>query len=56
MISFNLSIGPLPRTKISIFLLLTCAHEPLFATKITRFLPNLPSANKNVACPANLIP
>ena len=41
MVSSDLWVGPLPRTKI-FFLLSKCTEEPLSTLKVTTFLPHSP--------------
>ena len=40
-------VGPAPRIKISLPLLLICTDEAISAPKILTFFPLLPSVNKN---------
>ena len=45
VLSCNTCVGPIPRIKISFFLLSTCTDELTSTHKITTFLPMLPSGN-----------
>ena len=55
--SSNPCIGPLPRIKMSFFLLSTSTDELISAPNIITFLPNLvPSDNEKLLCASNPVP
>ena len=47
VVSSNSCVGPSPRTKISLFLLLTCIDEFISAPKLMTFFPVLLPANES---------
>ena len=56
VVSFNPCVGPLPRVKISVFLLSTCADELISAPNVITSLPiQLASGNKKLAPTSNSI-
>ena len=50
VVSSNSCVGPLPRIKISFFLLSICTDELISAPKIMKFFPMLPSVNEMLEC------
>ena len=55
LVPSNPCVGPLPRIKISFFLLSTCTEELISTPKIIQFLPN-PLPNENSAYLSNPVP
>ena len=55
-VSSGTCVEPLPRIKISCFLLLIRTDELISATNITTFLSKLPFGNENVLPTSNEIP
>ena len=52
----NLCVGPLPKIKISFFLLSTFIDKLMFTPKIVTFLPNPVPGDEKISCPSNQIP
>ena len=55
-VSVNPSSGPLPRIKISFFLLSTCTYELISVPKIIKFLPNPLPDNEKLPHASNSVP
>ena len=53
VVSSNPGLGPLPRIKISLFLLSICTDNLISAPKIMTFISMLPSVNKNLEQESN---
>ena len=53
VVSSNPGLGPLPRIKMSLFLLSICTDNLISAPKIMTFIPMLPSVNKNLEQESN---
>ena len=49
-------VGPLPRIRVSLFILLICLDGLISSAKIEKFLPKLPSGNENSERELNPIP
>ena len=56
VVSPNQCVEPLPRIKISLFLISTSADELISIPKIIKFLPTLPSGNENYEYTLSPIP